>query len=92
MEKSLVTVRGSIEFRDAVMKLEREGGQICARLKGDTVAEYRVISGWTITLDDLLAGPLPPVRMEDLATALARADEAGEDVPLVEVFTLEDTA
>ncbi|MFE0472369.1 hypothetical protein ACFW2V_12180 [Streptomyces sp. NPDC058947] len=91
MERNLTTVNGSIEFRDAAMKLAREGREVYASLTGSRGAgkTYRILTSPTshITLEDLFVADHPPVLMEDFATALVIADKTGH-VPSVEVFTL----
>lgn len=89
MERNLVTVQGSIEFRDVVMTLDRAGEKAIfagrADLKGPT---YRIIPRHVdqfqkITTDDLFGSDFPPVYMEDFAQALIAS---GEKVT-VNVFT-----
>ena len=92
MEKKLTMVRGSVEFRDAVMTRDREdrGEPIYVRLHGTEAPTYRIIPQHTdafqnITLDDLFKSHYAPVHMEDFAQALIAA---GEEVPTVVIFTL----
>jgi hypothetical protein len=92
MEKRLKVVEGPIEFRDAVMTLDREGCQIYARQHGFTGPTYRILARLTdpfekITVGDLFGSHYAPVYMEDFAQALVAV---GEDVPKVDVFVLGD--
>lgn len=99
-ESKLVTVQGSLEFRDAVMTRDRKshGEPIYARLHGfdsTLVLEapvYRIIPRHVdqfekITLGDLFGPHCPPVYMEDFAQALIAA---GDKAPKVDIFALED--
>lgn len=92
MEKNLVTIQGSIEFRDVVMTRDREnhGQPIYVRLHGFEAPTYRIIPRHAdlfekITVDDLFGSHYAPVYMEDFAQALLA--ETG-DGPKVDVFTL----
>lgn len=98
MERNLVTVQGSIEFRDVVMTRDREnhGQPIYVRLHGyDSVLVfqapvYRVIPRHVdqfekIVLSDLFGQQYPPVYMEDFAQALVAA---GAEAPKVDIFAL----
>jgi hypothetical protein len=91
-EPNLVTVSSSIDFRDAVMRLDREGhGKWIYVRRTGTSQVYRVIARHTdpfqkIDLMDLFGSNVPPVYMEDFATALANSPS---DHPTfrVDVFT-----
>lgn len=84
------SVLGSIQFRDEVMKLEREGLEIYARQHGSSAPTYRIIPRHAnafekITVGDLFRSHYPPVYMEDFAQALVAA---GNDAPKVDLFTM----
>jgi hypothetical protein len=92
MEADLVTVQGSIEFRDVVMTRDRQEPDqpIYVRLHGFEAPTYRIIARHVdqfqkITLDDLFGSHYPPVYMEDFAQALIGAEGSG---PKVDIFTL----
>jgi hypothetical protein len=93
VEQNLTTVGSSIEFRDAIFELEREGldaNGIYARRHGTKGPTYRIVSSYkdsfrVITTDDLFGSEFAPVMAESLATALNRA---GEMAPKVDIFTL----
>ncbi|QPL14515.1 hypothetical protein SEA_EHYELIMAYOE_210 [Streptomyces phage EhyElimayoE] len=92
MIKNLVTVQGSIEFRDVVMTRDRENRDqpIYVRLHGFEAPTYRILARHVdpfqkITLDDLFASYYAPVYMEDFAQALIAAESDG---PKVDIFTL----
>lgn len=76
MDQNLVIVTDSIGFRDAVMRLDREGhGQRIFVRRTATEQEYRVISRHVdpfqkITFPDLFLSDAPPVHMEDFAQIL----------------------
>lgn len=83
MERKLVQVDSSIEFRDAVMTLDREGhsGNIFVRRTG-TDQTYRVIPRHTdafqkITFADLFLSNVPPIYMEDFAQVLVGLESTG---------------
>jgi hypothetical protein len=88
-EKNLVTVRGSVEFRDAVMRLTSGGIEgVYAQEHGTNEPTYRIIHGPdhpAITTGDLFRSHFAPVRMEDFASALGAA---GDMAPRVDVFNL----
>lgn len=91
MERSLKTVRGSIEFTDAAMAMDRAGREVYVRLHGFTGPVYRVLTRTSdafekITLDDLFRSHHAPVYMQDFAQALVAA---GDKAPQVDIFTLE---
>lgn len=80
-----IPVKGSVEFRDAVMKLDREGRKIFVRRAVSERPEYRVITPrMGMTLGNLFAEKFPPVYMEDFAEAL---HEYGDASPKMIVFT-----
>lgn len=92
MERRLATVHGAVEFRDAVMKADRDGREVHVREHGSEWPTYRIIPRHAdpfqkIGLGDLF-GPVvwAPVYMEDFAQALM---SAGADAPSVDVFTLD---
>lgn len=83
MERKLVQVDSSIEFRDAVMTLDREGhsSNIFVRRTG-TDQTYRVIPRHTdafqkITFADLFLSNVPPIYMEDFAQVLVGLESTG---------------
>lgn len=92
MEQNLVRrIFGSIEFRDVVMRLDREGHgkHIYVRRTG-TDQTYRIIPRHTdpfekMDLMDLFGSNFPPVYMEDFALALAGISD--EETFFVDVFT-----
>lgn len=91
-ERNLVTVQGSIEFRDAVMKLDVQGyaNWIFARRSGTTSPVYRILPRHAdyfqkINIYHLFESDIPPIYMDDFATALI---EAGDGAPKVDVFTV----
>lgn len=91
MERHLKTVRGSIEFTDAAMTMDREGHEVYVRLHGSTAPVYRVLTRTStafekILLDHLFHSHYPPVYMQDFSQALVAA---GDDIPEVDIFTLE---
>ena len=80
-------VKGSIEFRDAVMELDKGGHRAYAKLTGSMSLTYRIIPTLShMTINELFVHSYPPVMMEDFATALIIAERDGE-LPLVEVFS-----
>lgn len=85
----MTTVRGSIEFRDAVFTLAKGGRPVYMRMAGRLHPAYRVIGGDNpsnrIELEHLFQQPCPPVQMEDAAQAMVRADRAGFEVPVIEL-------
>lgn len=94
MEKHLVTVRGSIEFRDVVMTRDRQWHEtpIYARLHGFEAPVFRIIPRHVdafqkITITDLFGAPYPPIYMEDFAQALIGVEP--DSAPAVDIFTLE---
>lgn len=91
MERKIATVRGSVEFRDVVMGLDREGQRIHVRQHGSEAPTFTVLARHRdpfqrITVDSLFGAFWPPVYMDDFATALAHAGEGG---PAIDVFVLE---
>lgn len=91
MEKNLIVVKGSIEFRDVVMTRDRENPNepIYVRLHGSEAPTYWIIPRQAdpfqrITLNHLFKSHYAPIYMEDFAQALAASEEA----PMVDVFTL----
>lgn len=102
MERLLATVSDSVEFRDEVMKADREGVTVYARLHGFQAPNYRILPRHAdpfqrITVSDLFKMHWPPVYMEDFAQALHTENVAqamrtggGEGSPVsVDLFTLE---
>lgn len=91
MEKKIATVSGSIEFRDVVMDLDRQGVQVHVRLHGTDAPTYEILPRHVdpfqrITIDRLFSSFWPPVYMEDFAQALI----ASTDQNLrIDIFTLE---
>jgi hypothetical protein len=91
MEQDLKTVRGSIEFTDAAVTMDREGHAVYVRLHGFTGPVYRILTRTSdafekILLDNLFKSHYPPVYMQDFSQALVAA---GDDAPQVDIFTLE---
>lgn len=93
MEKNLITVNGSVQFRDVVMTRDREDPRkpIYVRLHGSEAPTYRILPRHVdpfqkITLDDLFESYYAPVYMEDFAQALVAT---GDGAPEVDIFTLE---
>lgn len=91
MERHLKTVRGSVEFRDAVMAADREGVRVYARKRGTGAPTFSILARHAdpfeqITVHDLFSMPWPPVYMEDFAQALVKA---GADAPEIDLFVLE---
>lgn len=86
------TVDNSIDFRDAINAFKKDGKVAYVRLKGAEGTVYRVIppvdafSG--IELVDLFENHYPPVTMETVASAMARAAQRDQKVPVVEILTL----
>ena len=83
MEQNLTTVDNSIDFRDVVMTLDREGHgkNIFVRRTG-TQQTYRVIPRHTdpfqkIGFADLFLSNVPPIYMEDFAQMLIGAESTG---------------
>lgn len=83
MERNLAQVSTAIEFRDAVMRLDREGHRqdIFVRRAG-TEQVYRVIPRHVdpfqkIGFADLFLSKEPPVYMEDFAQVLAGKEFTG---------------
>lgn len=90
MERKLRVVEGSIEFRDVVMQMDRDGDVIYARQHSFTGPTYRIVPRHAdpfekITVSDLFRSHYAPVYLEDFAQALI---QAGRDVPKVDIFTL----
>lgn len=92
----MATVQGSIEFRDAVFALEREGCQAYMRMAGRRKGPaYRIMwssSASPIEVHDLFYEPYPPVNMEDVAQALACHERKGGEVPVLEVLNFTELA
>jgi hypothetical protein len=88
MEQGRITVKGSIEFRDAAIELSKKGSEVYASLAG-SAKTYRILTGTMsrVTVEDLFSADHPPILMEDFATALVIADKNGKDVPTIDVFT-----
>lgn len=75
-------VNDSVEFRDAVFALRREGYTAC--VKPDTgwaASSFRIIADDPPTLDTLMKSSKPVMDMESYATVLVKADRAGRDIP-----------
>lgn len=91
--ENLITVQGSIEFRDAIFALEEQGldvNGIYVRRHDTEGPTYRVVSSYkdssrVITTNDLFGSKFAPVMVEAMAAALSRA---GEMAPKVDIFTL----
>lgn len=80
-----IPVRGSIEFRDAVMSMDKEGHKVFVRRAVDQHRVYRVIASMGhITTEDLFSSKYPPVHMEDFAFTLR---ENGGNPSKMIVFT-----
>lgn len=79
-------VTTSIEFREAVMDLQRDGLQAFVRLEGKEAPVYRVMplgASSQMTVVDLFGDHVRPVHMEDVAQAMIFADRKGSPVTLV---------
>lgn len=79
-EKDKTFVDNSVDFRDAVMKLEKMGCAVYVRMANTRGPLYRVIGrtsavGDRMKLGDLFRRSCPPVYMEDFAQALVQARE-----------------
>lgn len=84
-----LTVKDAIQFRDAVAKFALDDVPVYARLDGFEAPTFHIIYGHRgITLKDMFSSPYPPIQMEEFASALWRAERNGEEVPVVNVFTL----
>jgi hypothetical protein len=88
VEKKLITAKSSIEFRDAVFNLRKNGSQkIYAQASGSVGQVYVIIDGIRhFTVQDLFSSNCPPVQMEDFAQALVDAARQGAEVPEIDVF------
>lgn len=79
-----IPVQGSIEFRDAVMQLEKEGHEVFVRRAVSSLPVYRVIpSMGHMKMEHLFASECSPVHMEDFAQAMCKY----EGSPKMIVFT-----
>ena len=77
-----IPVEGAIEFRDAVMQLEKEGREVFVRRAVSGTPVYRVIPPMgNMNMEHLFASNTPPVHMEDFAQAIR------EGSPKMIVFT-----
>lgn len=89
--ENVTKVNGSIEFRDAVHRLSKEGHRVYGRKVGFGLHVYAINTREgehpQITTHDLFEERFSPIYMEDFAQALARAAEEGHPVE-IEVFTL----
>lgn len=75
-------VRTSVEFRDAVWALQRDGFTAC--VKPDTgwaAASFRIIKDEEMTLDSLMRPVRPVIDVETYATILEKAPHTGQQVP-----------
>lgn len=99
-EHDVTYVETSVEFRDAVMTLEKGNCPVYVRKAHFSEPAFRVIpSASRIDLHDLWDHPKPPVHMEDFAQAMVRhqknqksenpdSPETGRVMPGFVVFTL----
>lgn len=89
--KNVTKVNGSVEFRDVVHRLSREGHRVYVKMAGFGLHVYAINTREgthpKITMDDLFEERWSPIYMEDFAQALVQADEEGR-LDEVEVFTL----
>jgi hypothetical protein len=90
MEANNVILHGSVEFRDAVMRLTQDGRSVFVRKAKTGAPTFSIIPTMDgVTAEDLFKAVWPLVTMEDFAMALVRSEVSGE-LPDVEVFQLED--
>lgn len=87
-----IDVSTSIQFRDVIMSMTRNEQVAYVRIKGSEGTVYRVIppvdAFSAIELVDLFESNYPPVTMETVASAMVRAGQLGQKVPVIEICTL----
>jgi len=83
----LFKVNNSVEFRDAVLSVEKTDVVYVQVTKGEGSRTFRVVpSARQLRMSDFLDWQYPPVNMEDFAQAMAQADP--NDVPDIRVYGL----
>ena len=89
MEANNIIVHGSVEFRDAAMRLTQDGRSVFVRKAKTGAPTFSIIPTMDgVTAEDLFGAIWPLVTMEDFATALVRSEASGE-LTDVEVFQLD---
>lgn len=84
---TLIKVNTSVEFRDAVLSVEKVDAVYVQVTKGEGSRTFRVVpSARQLRMSDFLDWEYPPVNMEDFAQAMAREDP--NDAPDIHVYGL----